>query len=110
MQDGMTMHSSKSFATILLIVVLTILDTLFTLELVSNGATEINPIMCYYLNHGPLVFFAVKYAVTCASILLVLALKQSYSPKTTVPLGTFLTFAVIVLGAVILWEVYLMYF
>jgi hypothetical protein len=110
MQDEITVHGSIPFATILLIVVLTILDTFFTLELVSHGATEINPIMCYYLNHGPLVFFAVKYTVTSTSIFLVLAIKESYGRKTTVPLGTFLAFPVIALGLVVSWEVYLIYF
>lgn len=110
MQDGMTLYGSKTFATILLIISLSILDAFFTLELISLGGRETNPIMCYYLKHGPLVFFAVKYLLTCASILLVLALKEGYGAKFRVPVRTFLTFQIIALGIVVQWEVYLIYF
>ena len=110
MQDGMTIHSSKTFATILLIIFLSILDAFFTIELISLGGKETNPIMCYYLRHGPLVFFAVKYLLTCASILLVLALKEGYGAKFRVPVRTFLAFQIIALGIVVQWEVYLIYF
>ena len=109
-QDGMTLHDSKTFAIILLIILLSILDAFFTLELISLGARETNPIMCYYLKHGALVFFAVKYLLTFASILLVLALKERYGAKFTVPARAILAFSVIALGIVVHWEVYLIYF
>jgi hypothetical protein len=110
MQGGMTVHDSKTFAMILLIISLSILDAFFTLEIISLGGTETNPIMCYYLEHGPLVFFIVKYLLTSASILLVLALKEGYGARSTVPARTFLAFQVIALGTVVQWEVYLIYF
>jgi hypothetical protein len=110
MQDGMTLHDSKTFAIILLIISLSILDAFFTLELISLGARETNPIMCYYLKHGALVFFAVKYLLTFASILLVLALKERYGARFTVSVRTILAFPVIALGIVVQWEVYLIYF
>jgi hypothetical protein len=110
MQDGMTVHDSKTFAIILLIISLSILDAFFTLELISLGATETNPIMCYYLEHGPLVFFIIKYLLTSASILLVLALKEGYGARFTVPVKTLLAFQVIALGIVVQWELYLIYF
>jgi len=110
MQDGMMVHGSKTFAIILLIISLSILDAVFTLELISLGGTETNPIMRYYLEHGPLVFFIVKYLLTSASILLVLALKEGYGARFKVPVRAFLAFQVIALGIVVQWEVYLIYF
>ena len=110
MQKGMALHDSKTFAIILLIISLSILDAFFTLEIISLGGRETNPIMCYYLKHGSLVFFAVKYLLTCASILLVLALKERFGARFTVPVKTFLAFQVIALGIVVQWEVYLIYF
>ena len=110
MQKGMALHDSKTFAIILLIISLSILDAFFTLEIISLGGRETNPIMCYYLKHGSLVFFAVKYLLTCASILLVLALKERYGARFTVPVKAFLAFQVIALGMVVQWEVYLIYF
>ena len=110
MQDGMTRHDSKTFAIILLIISLSILDAFFTLELISRGGRETNPIMCYYLKHGPRVFFIVKYLLTSASILLVLALKERYGARFTVSVKAILAFPVIALGIVVQWEVYLIYF
>jgi hypothetical protein len=110
MQDVATVHDSKTFAIILLIISLSILDAFFTLELISLGARETNPIMCYYLRHGALVFFAVKYLLTSASILLVLALKEQYGARFTVSARAILAFPVIALGIVVQWEVYLIYF
>jgi hypothetical protein len=110
MQDVATVHDPKTFAIILLIISLSILDALFTLEIISLGGTETNPIMCYYLEHGALVFFAVKYLLTSASILLVLALKERYGARFTVSVRAILAFPVIALGIVVQWEVYLIYF
>ena len=106
----MARHSLKRVAAILLIVLLTILDAVFTLELVSHGAAEMNPIMCYYLNQGPVVFFGVKYMLTCGSLLLVLALNDACGIKAKIPVKTFLAFQVIALGLVVQWEAYLMLF
>jgi len=106
----MMAHDSKTFAVILLIISLSILDAFFTLELIRLGGTETNPIMCYYLEHGPLVFFIVKYLLTSASIFLVLALKECYGARFKVPVRAFLAFQVIALGIVVQWEVYLIYF
>lgn len=38
------------------IIFLTLLDSFFTIHLVQNGATELNPVLSYYLNHSHLVF------------------------------------------------------
>ena len=107
---SMARHSLKTGAAILLIMVLTILDAVFTLELVSHGASEMNPIMCYYLDQGPAIFFGVKYMLTCGSLLLVLALNDAYGVKGKVPVRTFLAFQVIALALVVQWEAYLMLF
>jgi hypothetical protein len=39
-----------TLAAILLILSLSILDAIFTMDLVSHGAEELNPVMAYYLN------------------------------------------------------------
>lgn len=46
------------------LMVLSILDALFTLTLISHGASELNPVMNYFLQFGPWVFVGVKLAVT----------------------------------------------
>jgi hypothetical protein len=104
------LHSSKTFATILFIILLSILDAFFTLDLVSRGAVEINPVMAYYLNRSPFAFFGIKYLLTCASIILILSIKNVYLFKTRVQAKIVFVFFGIALALVIQWELYLILF
>lgn len=100
-------HSPKTLALILLIVLLSITDAYLTLDLINQGAVELNPIMAYYLNHGELAFFGMKYLLTCASIIVILIIKDFYLFSTKVQ-GKFLfAFHLIVLTSVVQWELYL---
>ena len=60
-------HGPRTFAGVLLIMILCVADSYLTIDLVSRGAEELNPIMAYYLNQSPLLFFIVKYSITCHS-------------------------------------------
>lgn len=75
-------YSSRIFAVIIIILLLSMLDALFTLLLVDNGAREVNPLMAYYLDRGPILFFSIKYFLTCASVILILSCKDVYLFKT----------------------------
>ena len=77
-------YNKKILALIVFILILSILDAVFTLILVEKGAKEINPFMAYYLNHGPMTFFCIKYLLTCASVLIVLFIKDSYIFRTKI--------------------------
>ena len=57
-------------------IALSVVDAYFTLDLVGRGAEELNPIMAYYLEKSPLIFFSVKYLLTCATIILILSVKE----------------------------------
>lgn len=103
-------HSLDTLTAILLIVVLSILDAMLTLFLVSHGAAEVNPIMAYFLNHGPLAFFSVKYVLTCASVLVILVHAHYYLFRTKVRVKTLLVVFAIPLALVVKWELYLMLF
>ena len=100
-------HSFMTLAAILLILSLSILDAIFTLDLVSHGAVELNPVMAYYLNHGPLVFFGVKYFLTCASIVLVLLIRDI--TKTKLKAKILFVLFMIPFALVVLWELYLVF-
>jgi hypothetical protein len=102
-------HSPKTLAIILLIVLLSITDAYLTLDLISRGAVELNPIMAYYLNHGALAFFATKYLLTCASIIVVLIIKDLYLFRTRVQGKILFIFHLIVLTSVVKWELYLVF-
>lgn len=64
--------NSRLFAGILLVIALSLTDALLTLVLISRGAAEINPVMAYWLGHGPGVFVGVKYLLTCLPLMILL--------------------------------------
>ncbi|MHC1745125.1 MAG: DUF5658 family protein [Syntrophobacteraceae bacterium] len=43
-------------------------DAFFTMKLVSAGAKELNPVMDYFLQFGPVPFVAVKYVLTASGL------------------------------------------
>jgi hypothetical protein len=89
------------------VLILSLLDALLTLVLLSKGASELNPIMLYYLGHGPIVFLLVKYGLTVLSLFIVIvsydALIHRYRISSKLlPLFTTL------FGGVVVWELYLL--
>jgi hypothetical protein len=100
-------HSPKTLSLILLILLLSITDAFLTLDLINQGAVELNPIMAYYLNHSELAFFGMKYLLTCASVLVILIIKDVYLFKTKVQGKILFVFHIIVLTSVVHWELYL---
>lgn len=102
-------HSPKTFAIILIIIMLSVLDAIFTLKLINEGAAELNPIMAYYLNHGPLVFFWAKYTLTCGAILLVFLNQHIYILKNKVPMKVLYFVLIIPYALVVQWELFLIF-
>jgi hypothetical protein len=103
-------YGLKTFAAILLIIGLSLMDALLTLQLINNDAKELNPVMAYFLNHGPFVFFGAKYFLTCAPIVCILPLKGFYLFHTKIRGTAILTLILISFILVIYWELYLLYF
>jgi len=105
---GPDRHSHKTFFVILLIVSLSVLDAIFTLNLVSHGATELNPIMDYYLRQGPLVFFMTKYLLTFASVMLILLYQNAFLFRTRLRVKSLFFVFALSFAAIVQWELYLM--
>lgn len=101
-------HSSELFAVILFTITLTIMDATFTLLLIGQGATEVNPLMAFYLELGPRQFIITKYMLTCASILLLLFLKNVYLFKTGFKARTLILLSPIPFYLVVQWQFVLM--
>ncbi len=99
--------SPKTLLIVLSILGLSILDAFFTIELTSRGAKELNPIMDYYLKQGTLPFFVVKYLLTSAALIIVLALRELSLFGTIIPKKAILYFFLIAMAAVVQWELYL---
>jgi hypothetical protein len=64
--------SSRLFVAVALVIGLSLTDALLTLVLIARGATEVNPVMAYWLSHGPGVFVGVKYLLTCLPLTILL--------------------------------------
>jgi hypothetical protein len=57
------------FITLLLLLILSISDAYLTLTLVNAyNATELNPIMAYYLEYGSITFFLEKFLFTSVAV------------------------------------------
>jgi hypothetical protein len=103
-------YSPKILAAILLIITLSILDAIFTLDLIGLGVEELNPFMAYYIDHSPLLFFGVKYLLTCASIVLILFSMNAYLFKTKIQAKILFILMPIPFALVVLWQVRLILF
>ena len=100
-------HGPKTLLVVLSILMLSVLDAFFTIELTSRGATELNPIMAYYLKQGDLIFFITKYLLTSAALLIILSLKHLSLFGNRIPRKAMLVFFLIAMGTVVQWELYL---
>ena len=100
-------HSSLTLAVILTIIMLSVLDAIFTLKLLDHGAKELNPLMAYSLNYNPLIFFGVKYLLTSISILIVLLNKNVFLFNTKIKADLLFYLFIIPFALVIQWELYL---
>ena len=102
-------HGPRTFAAVLLIVGLCVVDSYFTIDIVSRGGQELNPIMAYYLDQSPLLFFIVKYLMTCIAITMILSVKNNYVFGIRIPTEFFLGFFFIALALVVQWQVFLIH-
>ena len=100
-------HNPKTMAVILVIIMLSVVDAILTLDLISRGAAEVNPIMAYYLGFGPLVFFWMKYLLTFASTMLILFHQEVYLFGTRVQAKVLYLLLILPFVLVVSWEIYL---
>lgn len=103
-------HGPITLAMVLMIVVLGIWDAFYTLELTSLGARELNPIMAFYLNQSPQAFFTVKYFLTCATLIILVSLKETTIFGMKIHRDILLMMVLILMGCVVRWEIYLLGF
>ena len=101
-------YHPKLFAAITAILMLSILDALFTLILIDNGSSELNPVMAYALQFGLLPFIVVKYFLTSIGVVLILVFKNVFITKAKIYTQTLFSAVIIVFSAVIAWELFLL--
>jgi hypothetical protein len=102
-------YSQSVFGAILLILFFSVLDALLTLYLIGHDATELNPIMAYYINVGPYTFLFVKYLLTSVSVVILLLCQNAF--LRTIRIYAHSLFYVIVAAfmSVVVWELFLIF-
>ena len=102
-------YSGMLVGLVLLIVLLSVSDAGFTLYLISLGASELNPVMAFFLERGPLVFFVVKYVLTCGSLLIVILYKNAFIFNTRIRVAYLLVLFLALFALVVQWELFLVW-
>jgi hypothetical protein len=102
-----TRHSGRMCAAIVSVILLSVVDAMLTLFLVSCGAREMNPVMAYFLDHGPLAFFWAKYLLTCIPLVFLLMHKGVRLFGSGVRAQALLSWMAVPFVLVVYWEIYL---
>lgn len=92
----------------LIVLGLSLLDAALTLSLLHKGAVELNPVMQYYLHHGPEAFILVKYGLTALALIIMVLLHAVISLRYRILSSILFPSCIVVFGAVIVWELYLL--
>lgn len=100
-------YGSGIFLVIVLILFLSIIDAFLTLFLIDCGASEVNPVMAYFLNFGPFTFIGVKYFLTCYSVIVILILNNLFFKKLKIFARSLFTYAIGAFSLVVGWELFL---
>lgn len=102
-------YSEALFPVIVAILTLSLIDAAMTLHLIRKGATELNPVMAYFLSKGPVIFIVAKYCITALSVTIILLVQHSLVPYFRFRAHGLFFFALTAFAMVILWEFALVY-
>jgi hypothetical protein len=95
-------HASRWFAAALIVLLLSMADTMLTLVLIQHGAIEVNPLMApFVIGSGP-AFAFLKLALTASAVMILVVL-------TRVPTFGRLLAGPILIGAAMLYTILLSY-
>ena len=102
-------YNQKLFLAITTILVLSILDAVLTLIVIQRGATELNPVMAYFLELGIPTFIVAKYLLTSIGVFILLIFKNVFLTKIKIYTHSLFPCVIFVFLAVIAWELFLIY-
>jgi hypothetical protein len=102
-------YSTALFGAIVAILFLSVMDAFLTLFLIDHGAVEINPLMAYYLNIGPLTFIVVKYLLTSLSVFILLMFRNVFFAGIGRNIIFLFTFIIGIFISVVTWQLFLTY-
>jgi len=102
-------YNQKIFAAITAILMLSVFDALLTLILIERGASELNPVMAYFLEYGPLPFLIAKYLLTSFGIVILLIFKNVFINKINMVTQSLFSCVIFAFSSVIVWELFLLF-
>lgn len=91
------------------LIIFSVADAFFTMELISKGAKEINPIMEFCLRLGPIPFLLIKYFLTVTSLLTLLVHKNYYLLRGKLRVRTLLFCIPLLYALLIAYELLLIF-
>ena len=91
------------------ILFLSLTDAFLTLNLIEHGATEINPVMNYFLGKGPTVFTIAKYAITSAAVIIFVLVRNSVIRGSRFQTHRLFTFALVCFAIAVAWQFVLIF-
>ena len=100
-------YSKTVFRLIVLILFFSVVDAFLTLFLIDHGAIELNPLMAFYIDLGPLLFVTVKCALTCLSIFVLLVYSNNSIKSLNIYIGSMFSFIFVAFAGVVAWQLYL---
>ena len=101
-------YNPKLFVVIMAILWLSVFDAFLTLHLIDSGSAELNPIMAFFLDYGPLPFVVAKYFLTSLGVMILLIFKNAFRRKAKLRLHSLFAVAVYAFTLVIFWELFLL--
>ncbi len=105
----MDRYSWQAVAAVIAIILLSVLDAVFTVELIQIGAArEANPVMDFFLRLGLAPYLLVKYALTVGSVFVCLILKN-YRMGGRIQVMWVITSVLLLYGTLIVYELSLFY-
>ena len=101
-------YSPKIFAIIVAILLLSLVDAILTLVLISHGAVELNPVMAFFLSKGDWTFLIAKYLLTAFSVTIVVLINYVFIRIFRSYVRDLLVYFAGCFALVVVWELFLM--
>ena len=102
-------YNQRIFTAITGILMLSIFDALLTLLLIERGSSELNPVMAYFLEYGPIPFIISKYLLTSFGVIVLLIFKNVFLNKIKMYTHSLFSCVILAFSTVIAWELFLLF-
>ena len=100
-------YPTELLIAIIFVLGLSVVDGILTLWLIDRGATELNPVMAFYLEQGPQIFMLVKYLLTAFVVIITVVMNYVVLRLLNIQFGQLLKVFAGCFAMVVAWELFL---